>query len=93
MAVHNETTHLYRYWDATDFFKYLYECVAEAIRRDLKEELGFLSAFDKDAAAFDFCGRIENNRMGFHFSRLLNADDLRCRSYQHHLEPNETDGV
>jgi hypothetical protein len=46
MTVHNETAHLYRYWDATNFAEYLYDCVAETIRRDLKEELGFLSAFD-----------------------------------------------
>jgi len=46
MTIHNETAHLYRYWDATDFAEYLYECVAETIRRDLKEELGFISVFD-----------------------------------------------
>lgn len=47
MTVHNETAHLYRYWDATAFAEYLYSCVAETIRRDLKEELGFLSVFDE----------------------------------------------
>jgi hypothetical protein len=47
MTVHSETAHLYRYWDATDFAEYLYECVAETIRRDLKEELGFISVFDE----------------------------------------------
>ena len=46
MTIHNEAAHLYRYWDATDFAEYLYECVAETIRRDLKEELGFISVFD-----------------------------------------------
>ena len=47
MTVHSETAHLYRYWDATHFAEYLYECVAETIRRDLKEELGFISVFDE----------------------------------------------
>lgn len=47
MTVHNETAHLYRYWDATNFAEYLYECVAETIRRDLKEEIGFISVFDE----------------------------------------------
>lgn len=47
MTVHSETAHLYRYWDATSFAEYLYECVAETIRRDLKEELGFISVFDQ----------------------------------------------
>lgn len=47
MTINNETAHLYRYWDATDFAEYLYGCVAETIRRDLKEELGFISVFDQ----------------------------------------------
>jgi hypothetical protein len=46
MTVENETSHLYRYWDATRFAEYLYGCVAETIRRDLREELGFLTIFD-----------------------------------------------
>jgi len=46
LTVHNETADLYRYWDATRFAEYLYKCVAETIRIDLKEELGFLSLFD-----------------------------------------------
>ncbi len=47
MSVHNETAHLYRYWDATNFAEYLYGCVDETIKRDLKEELGFLQSFDE----------------------------------------------
>jgi len=47
MTVENETSDLYRYWDATRFAEYLYSCVAETIRRDLREELGFLSVFDQ----------------------------------------------
>lgn len=46
MTVENETAHLYRYWDATAACEYLYSCVAETIRRDLREELGFLKIFD-----------------------------------------------
>lgn len=47
MRVENETSDLYRYWDATRFAEYLYSCVAETIRRDLREEIGFLSVFDR----------------------------------------------
>ena len=47
MTVENETSYLYRYWDATRFAEYLYGCVAETIRRDLREELGFLTVFDQ----------------------------------------------
>lgn len=47
MTVENETAHLYRYWDATAFAEFLYHCVSETIRRDLREELGFLGVFDR----------------------------------------------
>jgi len=46
MVVNNQTAHLYRFWDATSFAEYLYDCVAETIRTDLKEEIGFLTVFD-----------------------------------------------
>jgi Fic family protein len=47
LVVENETSDLYRYFDATAFAEYLYERVAETISRDLKEELGFVSVFDR----------------------------------------------
>ena len=46
MVVNNQTAHLYKFWDATAFAEYLYDCVAETIRTDLKEEIGFLKVFD-----------------------------------------------
>jgi len=46
LVVNNETVHLYRFWDATAFAEYLYDCVAETIRTDLKDEIGFLRVFD-----------------------------------------------
>ncbi|MGI8785645.1 MAG: Fic family protein [Acidobacteriota bacterium] len=46
MSIDNATAHLYRYWDATPVAEYLYSCVTEAIRRDLREEIGFLTVFD-----------------------------------------------
>lgn len=51
MTVENETADLYRYWDATRFAEYLYGCVSETIRRDLRDELGFLAVFDQALAA------------------------------------------
>lgn len=47
MTVENETARFYRYWDATAFVEFLYHCVGETIRRDLRDELGFLSVFDR----------------------------------------------
>jgi len=46
MTVRNETVDLYRYFDATPFAEYLYHCVQETLRRDLKDEIGFLAVFD-----------------------------------------------
>ena len=46
LVVNNETAQLYKFWDATTFAEYLYDCVAETIRTDLREEIGFLKVFD-----------------------------------------------
>lgn len=47
ITVTNETGDLYRYFDATAFAEYLYDRVADTVRRDLKEELGFVAVFDR----------------------------------------------
>ncbi len=46
MTVHNDTAHLYRFFDATPHAEYLYHCIEETIRRDLREEISFLALFD-----------------------------------------------
>jgi hypothetical protein len=46
LIVRNNTHDLYRFLDATEQAEYLYDRVEEAIRVDLKEELGFLVAYD-----------------------------------------------
>ncbi len=47
IVVDNETANLYRYFDATGFVEYLYDRVADTVRRDLKEELDFVAVFDR----------------------------------------------
>lgn len=47
IIVRNETRELYRFFDATAQAEYLYDRVAETIREDLKDELDFLSVYDK----------------------------------------------
>lgn len=47
IVIGNETGDLYRYFDATIFAEYLYDRVADTVRRDLKEELGFVAVFDR----------------------------------------------
>jgi hypothetical protein len=46
MTVHNDTVRLYRYFDATAHVEYLYRCIEETIRGDLRDEVGFLKVFD-----------------------------------------------
>ena len=47
IVVENETADLYRYFDATVFAEYLYDRVADTVRGDLEEELGFIAVFDR----------------------------------------------
>jgi len=46
LNVSNDTARLYRYFDATPQAEYLYQCIEETIRSDLRDEIGFLSVFD-----------------------------------------------
>src|SRR6266404_1592290 len=47
MTVLNETRGLYPYFDATTQAEYLYQCVAETIEKDLREEIGFIEKYDR----------------------------------------------
>lgn len=47
IVVTNDTGDLYRYFDATVFAEHVYDRVADTVRRDLKEELGFVAVFDR----------------------------------------------
>lgn len=50
LVVEGETADLYRYFDATVLAEYLYDRVADAVRKDLREELGFITLFDRALA-------------------------------------------
>ncbi len=51
IRVANDTADLYRFFDATLLAEYLYDRFADTIRHDLREELGFVSAFHHALAA------------------------------------------
>jgi Fic family protein len=51
IEVTNETTSLYRYYDATALVEFLYAKVVETVRKDLKEELEFVARYDAALAA------------------------------------------
>lgn len=47
LIVHNQTDHLYRYFDATALVEYLYGRVIDTVRYDLKLELGYMATYDR----------------------------------------------
>ena len=50
LVVQNDTADLYRFFDATALAEYLYDRVAETVRHDLAEELGFIAIYDRALA-------------------------------------------
>ena len=62
LTVLNETDTLYRYYDATPHVEYLYEAVAETIRKDLREEIEFLEVFDRAMIAVQKIVDMPNGR-------------------------------
>lgn len=53
VEVLNETIDLYRYFDATKFAEFLYECVFETIEEVLPEEIGYLERYDEFKTAIN----------------------------------------
>ncbi|EPR14854.1 hypothetical protein M527_27275 [Sphingobium indicum IP26] len=47
IVVRSDTAPLYRFFDATSVAEYLYDRVIDTVRTDLREELGFLTVFDR----------------------------------------------
>ena len=47
LDVFGSTLDHYRYFDATAFAEYLHDRVADTVRVDLKQELGFVAVFDR----------------------------------------------
>ena len=76
IAVGNDTSDLYRYFDATAFVEYLYDRIADTVRRDLKDELGFIATFDR---AFEAAREIVDmpDRRASLFVRLCMQNDGR----------------
>jgi hypothetical protein len=50
LIVESDTIDLYRFFDATALAEYLYDRVADTVRRDLSEELGFVAVYDRALA-------------------------------------------
>lgn len=70
IVVRNRTDYLYRYFDATPQAEYLYECVIETVRRDLRDEVLFVEVFDRAIKAV--MDRIDMpNRKAAQFVKLV----------------------
>lgn len=46
IQVHNDTSDLYRYFDATEIVEFLYACIEDTITVDLKDELDFVEIYE-----------------------------------------------
>ena len=51
IRVQGDTADLYRFFDATPFAEYLYDRIADTIRQDLPDELGFVAVFIRASEA------------------------------------------
>jgi hypothetical protein len=70
IVVKNRTDYLYRYFDATPQAEYLYECVIETVRKDLRHEVLFVEVFDRATRAV--MDRIDMpNRKAAQFVKLV----------------------
>jgi Fic family protein len=76
MTVVNNTSDLYRYFDATPQAEYLYACIEETLDRDLKAEIEFLEFFDRALASTMEIVDMPNQRASF-LVRLIHQNGGR----------------
>jgi Fic family protein len=96
LTVLNETNKLYRYYDATPQAEYLYDAVAETIRKDLREEIEFLEVFDKAMAAVQTIVDMPNARASLLVRCIFqNHGELSARKRQQfpELSDEEVAGI
>jgi hypothetical protein len=76
LIVNGDTLDHYRYFDATPQAEYLYDRVAETIRKDLAEELDFLAIYDRAYRAAREVVDMPNKRLSL-FVRLCMQNNGR----------------
>lgn len=91
LTVENDTALLYRYFDATAQAEFLYERVIDTIANDLREELRFLSVFDKATAAMREIVDIPDRRLHLFF-KLCMQNAGRLSKARRDDFPELTDG-
>ena len=90
IVVENDTTDLYRYFDATAFAEYLYDRVSDTVRRDLKEEFGFVAVFDRALDAVREIVDMPDRRASL-FVRLCMQNGGRLATAKRHQFPELKD--
>lgn len=91
LTIENDTALLYRYFDATAQAEFLYERVIDTIANDLREELRFLSVFDKATAAMRDIVDMPDRRLHLFFKLCLQNAGRLSRGRRDDF-PELTDG-
>lgn len=85
IMVKNDTADLYRYFDATPMVEFLYRCVAEAIRVDLKQEIAFLARYDRALRALMEASAMPDRKAGLFTSLVLQNGTVGADKRRRHF--------
>ena len=90
IRVESDTADLYRFFDATPFAEYLYDRVADTIRQDLRDELGFVAVFTRATEAVREIVDMPDQRLSL-FVRLVMQNQGRLAAGKRRLFDELTD--
>jgi len=90
MTVHNDTSWLYQYWDATEQCEYLFETLEESLKVDLPDELRALRAYDAGLRALLEVVDMPDKRAAL-MMRLLIQHSYQLSKRKRELFPEITD--
>ncbi|QJE74351.1 cell filamentation protein Fic [Aerophototrophica crusticola] len=85
VVVKNDTADLYRYFDATPMVEFLYRCVAEAIRVDLKQEIAFLAKYDRALRALMEVSAMPDRKAGLFTNLVLQNGKVGAEKRRRHF--------
>ena len=87
----SDTADLYRFFDATPFAEYLYDRVADTIRQDLRDELGFVAVFARATEAVREIVDMPDRRLSL-FIRLVMQNQGRLSAAKRRRFEELSDG-
>ena len=86
IRVEDDTTDLYRFFDATPFAEYLYDRVADTIRHDLPDELGFVAVFNRATATVREIVDMPDRRLSLFVRLVMQNQGQLSAAKRHHFE-------